>query len=48
MFKVTPKFNRCLSITLATGKVIDVKVMGEKVLAATDAKLLTAALVSVK
>ena len=41
---VTPKFNRCLAFTLPSGTVVQVKVLGDKVQAALDAKLLLAAL----
>jgi hypothetical protein len=42
--KVAVKFNRCVEFTLPDGKVIVVKVLGEKPVAATDAKTLVAAL----
>jgi hypothetical protein len=48
MFKVSPLFNRCLAITLPTGEVVNVKIMGEKGPAAAQAKTLTAALVAAK
>ncbi len=38
------KFNRCLEFTLADGKTVTVKVLGEKPTAAADAKTLLAAL----
>jgi hypothetical protein len=44
MIKVVSKFNRCLSFTLPSGEVIDVKVLGEKADAALAAKKLLAAL----
>lgn len=44
---VASKYNRCLAFTLSGGKVIEVKVLGDKLVAATDAKLLLTALVSV-
>ena len=44
MIKVVSKFNRCLSFTLPSGEVIDVKVLGEKVDAAKAAKTLLTAL----
>jgi hypothetical protein len=41
--KVTTKWGRCLSFTLPSGEVIDVKVLGEKDAAkAASAKLLAA------
>lgn len=41
---ITAKYNRCLAFTLPSGKVIEVKVLGEKPQAAADAKELFVAL----
>ena len=42
--KATLKFNRCVEFTLPDGRVIVAKVLGEKPVAAADAKTLVAAL----
>lgn len=42
--RIALKWNRCLEVTLPDGKVITVKVQGEKPAAAADAKILLAAL----
>lgn len=42
--KVAIKFNRCVEFTLPSGQVIVCKVLGEKPVAAADAKTLVAAL----
>jgi hypothetical protein len=42
--KVAVKFNRCVEFTLPDGKVIVAKVLGEKPIAAADAKVLVASL----
>lgn len=44
MLKAAIKFNRCVEFTLPDGRVIVAKVLGEKPVAALDAKTLVAAL----